>query len=62
MFYVFDAGQVHSMCDCFGYRYNSKTYMVTDIDFEVSPRSTFESRDGDVSYKDYYQKVTFFEV
>ncbi len=42
------------------FRYNSKTYLVTDIDFTVSPASSFESRDGSVKYKDYYQKVMYY--
>jgi aubergine len=36
--------------------YNNKTYRVDDVDFESSPSSTFSTKDGDISYVDYYKK------
>ncbi|CAB3376469.1 Hypothetical predicted protein [Cloeon dipterum] len=37
--------------------YNSRTYRVDDVDFEVTPKSKFSMRDtGDVSYAEYYEK------
>lgn len=36
--------------------YNNKTYTVDDVDFETNPLSTFDTKNGPVSYKDYYQK------
>lgn len=35
--------------------YNNKTYRIDDVDFESTPESTFTTRDGDISYVDYYQ-------
>lgn len=36
--------------------YNNKTYRVDDIDFEQNPSSTFPTRDGNISYQNYYTK------
>jgi aubergine len=36
--------------------YNNKTYRIDDVDFDSSPQSTFPTRDGDVSYIEYYKK------
>lgn len=36
--------------------YNNKTYRIDDVDFTLSPMSTFQTRDGDVTYFDYYQR------
>lgn len=36
--------------------YNNKTYRVDDVDFSQSPMSTFPTRDGDVTYLDYYKR------
>ena len=37
-------------------RYNNKSYIIDDIDFDSSPKSTFENERGEsVSYLDYYQ-------
>ncbi|XP_058800453.1 WASH complex subunit 4-like [Phymastichus coffea] len=37
--------------------YNNNTYRVDDIDYEVSPSSTFKKKDGtDITYRDYYQE------
>jgi len=42
--------------------YNNATYRVTDVDFDVTPRSTFEvKKKGTVtkiSYVDYYLQVS----
>ncbi|XP_067935412.1 piwi-like protein Ago3 isoform X2 [Watersipora subatra] len=35
-------------------RYNNKTYKVDDISFETTPQSTFERREGPISYMQYY--------
>lgn len=39
--------------------YNNKTYRVDDIDFNSTPKSTFATRDGEISYCEYYKKVSF---
>lgn len=37
--------------------YNNNTYRVDDIDYDVSPESTFKKKDGtDISYCTYYQE------
>ncbi|XP_014099672.2 protein aubergine [Bactrocera oleae] len=36
--------------------YNNKTYRVDDVDFESSPMSKFKTKDGDISYMEYYKK------
>lgn len=38
-------------------KYNNKTYRVTDVLFDANPTNTFETRDGPISYMDYYKKV-----
>lgn len=35
--------------------YNNKTYRIDDVDFSQNPLSTFNTKDGDKSYMDYYQ-------
>lgn len=35
--------------------YNNKTYRIDDVDFDSSPKSTFDTRDGPKNYLDYYQ-------
>lgn len=36
--------------------YNNNTYRISDVDFDTTPNSTFQLRNGDsVSYKDYYR-------
>lgn len=35
--------------------YNNATYKISDIDWDQSPRSTFETRTGPVSFSDYYR-------
>ena len=39
------------------FRYNNKTYRVSEVDFELTPRSNFETREGPVSYLEYFAKV-----
>ncbi|XP_070067653.1 protein aubergine isoform X2 [Drosophila takahashii] len=36
--------------------YNNKTYRVDDVDFASSPLSKFNTKDGDISYVEYYKK------
>ncbi|KAL9925541.1 protein aubergine-like [Glossina fuscipes fuscipes] len=36
--------------------YNNKTYRVDDINFELSPLSKFSTKDGDISYMQYYKQ------
>lgn len=35
--------------------YNNKTYRIDDVDFTMSPMSSFTTKDGDVSFYDYYK-------
>ena len=36
--------------------YNNKTYRVDDVDWDSSPKSTFITKNGPISYKDYYKR------
>ena len=36
--------------------YNNKTYKVDDVDYKSSPSSTFDTKDGPVTFIDYYKK------
>ncbi|XP_055386679.1 protein aubergine-like [Condylostylus longicornis] len=36
--------------------YNNKTYRVDDVDFKASPNSTFETKNGQITYVEYYKK------
>lgn len=36
-------------------RYNNKTYRIDDINFKLNPRSTFSTKEGDITYLDYYK-------
>ena len=38
-------------------RYNNKTYRVDDIDWEKNPQSTFSTRNGEVSFVQYYENA-----
>lgn len=38
--------------------YNNKTYRVDDVDFEQTPESTFETKNGPKSYMSYYYEVS----
>ncbi|XP_068150422.1 LOW QUALITY PROTEIN: protein aubergine-like [Drosophila tropicalis] len=35
--------------------YNNKTYRVDEVDFDSSPLSTFTTKNGDITYVDYYK-------
>lgn len=35
--------------------YNNKTYTIHDVDFNQSPKNTFKTKTGQVSYVDYYK-------
>ncbi|KAM7364395.1 argonaute 3 [Cochliomyia hominivorax] len=37
-------------------RYNNRTYRIDDICFDKNPMSTFPTKDGPISYNDYYLK------
>ncbi|XP_055936429.1 piwi-like protein Ago3 [Argiope bruennichi] len=49
---------VKTLIDCVVLtRYNNKTYKIDDINWEMSPKSTFKSRDGpEISFIDYYKR------
>lgn len=36
--------------------YSNKTYRVDDVDWDSTPASTFDTKDGPLSYMDYYRK------
>lgn len=38
--------------------HNNKTYRISDVLFDLTPLSTFETRDGPISYVDYYKNVS----
>ena len=38
-------------------RYNNKTYKIDDISFDSTPQTTFERREGAISYTQYYKYV-----
>lgn len=40
-------------------RYNNKTYRVSDVDWNITPQSQFETRNGPISYIDYYRQVCY---
>lgn len=40
--------------------YNNKTYRISDVIFDMSPSATFDTKDGPVSYIDYYRSVGFY--
>ena len=35
--------------------YNNKTYKVDDVDYKSSPSSTFDTRNGSITYIEYYK-------
>lgn len=35
--------------------YNNKTYKITDIDFNASPSDTFETKNGPITFIQYYK-------
>jgi hypothetical protein len=43
--------------------YNNHTYRIDDVNFDVTPSSTFKLRSGeDISYVEYYLRVSIFWV
>ncbi|XP_061394627.1 protein aubergine [Musca vetustissima] len=36
--------------------YNNKTYRIDDVDFQSSPMSKFSTKDGEISYMQYYKQ------
>lgn len=43
-------------------RYNNKTYRIDDIDFDSTPMSTFKTKDGEITYVDYYKQHYSIEI
>lgn len=39
-------------------RYNNKTYRISDVVFDLTPLTTFQTRTGPISYIDYYRTVS----
>lgn len=37
--------------------YNNKTYRIDDIDFEKNPGTTFDTKNGPVTFVQYYEQV-----
>lgn len=37
-------------------RYNNKTYRIDDVCFDMNPKSTFKTEDGECKFIDYYKK------
>ena len=38
--------------------YSNKTYRIDDIDWDRTPSSTFSTRNGDITFIDYYRQVS----
>lgn len=38
--------------------YNNKTYRVEEVSYEQNPLSEFETKNGPISYKQYYRNVS----
>lgn len=39
-------------------QYNNNTYRVTDVLFDANPLQTFPTKNGEISYIDYYRTVS----
>lgn len=39
-------------------RYNNKTYRISDVIYDLSPSTEFETRDGPKTYIEYYRTVS----
>lgn len=39
--------------------YNNKTYRIDDIKFDKKPLDTFETKDGEITFIQYYKKVCY---
>lgn len=42
--------------------YNNKTYRIDDVDFSKKPSDTFDTKNGPVSFIDYYHDVRAFSI
>ena len=42
--------------------YNNKTYRIDDIDWTLSPRSTFSMKNEQLSYTNYYLEVILYFI
>lgn len=41
-------------------KYNNKTYRISDINFDLTPSSSFDGKNGEkICYRDYYKSVSF---
>lgn len=38
--------------------YNNKTYRIDDFKFDLNPQTTFETKDGKISFMEYYKTVS----
>lgn len=43
-------------------RYNNKTYRIDDVDFKLTPMSTFETKERVISYVEYYKSQYNIEI
>ncbi|CAB0010469.1 unnamed protein product [Nesidiocoris tenuis] len=43
-------------------RYNNKIYTVSDVDFNSTPRNTFQTSSGEITYLDYYHRQYGIEI
>lgn len=45
-------------------KYNNKTYRIDEVDFNKKPADVFETKNGPISFVDYYQQacVTIFQL
>ena len=41
------------------FRYSDKTYQINDINWDATPMSTFDYRGEQITFVDYYKKVSF---
>lgn len=39
-------------------KYNNKTYRIFEVNYDLTPMSTFEGRNGEQIYRDYYRTVS----
>ena len=44
------------------FRYNNKTYKIDDINWASTPKDTFSTRKGDVTFVEYYKTVNTNKV
>lgn len=44
-------------------KYNNKTYRISEVDFDLTPMSSFEGRNGEkICYRDYYKTVSLVHL